>query len=144
MAITPVRLTKTYLDAPYVSVRWDGRSQRVVSEWKGWANSADFRSAMEMTLRAVEEHPAAHILVDARYMRLMLVEDERWMSEDLIPRMAMTGIRSLAMVTPVNQLAKLIVDDISRGAQRGAGEVKHFETFDRASAWLSSRQRVEF
>jgi hypothetical protein len=129
--------TKVYLDAPYASVRWESRGQWVLAEWKASAGSADFRAAQEATLRAVQENHASRLLADTRDARLVLLEDERWMREDLIPRFALTGLRWTAIVTPVNRLARIIQSDVAKAALNGPSESRQFATLDEAKAWLS-------
>ena len=106
--------TRVYLDAPYASVRWVSQGQWVVAEWKATASSADFRAAQETTLRAIQENHASRFLADTRNARLILVEDERWMCDDLIPRYAQTDLRWTAIVNPVNSLARLIATEVAK------------------------------
>lgn len=134
-AVGGAGFTKVYLDAPYASVRWESHAQWVVAEWKAWASSADFRAAQETTLRAVQENRALRFLADTRNARLVLVEDERWMCEDLIPRLALAGIRWTAVVTPENKLTKLIAADVGK-TQRSGSQSQHFGTLDEAKEWL--------
>jgi choline dehydrogenase-like flavoprotein len=140
MAATAVQtavLDKVYLDAPHVSVRCEG--QRVVVEWRVWANSADRRRAQETSLRAAEVSRATQLLVDARDMRLVLVDDERWWSEVMLPRLTTTEIRWIAVVVPANQLAEVSVGEMAKTRRRDGAESRHFRTIDEARAWLSSK-----
>jgi hypothetical protein len=124
-------LAQVYLETPYVSIRWERHC--VVVEWKGWASSADFRAAQVMCIRACEENRASRLLVDARNRKMVLVEDERWWSEDMSPLLAMTGVRWVAVVTPSNRLAGVI----ARTRRDQAAETRHFGTLDEARQWLS-------
>jgi len=47
-------------------------------------------------------------------MRLVLVDDERWWSEVMLPRLTTTEIRWIAVVVPVNQLAEVSVGEMAR------------------------------
>jgi hypothetical protein len=140
MPATAVRtavLDKVYLDAPHVSVRCE--RQLLVVEWRAWANSVDRRRAQQTSLRAAEVSRATQLLVDARNMRLVLVDDERWWSEVMLPRLTTTEIRWIAVVVPANQLAEVSVDDMAETRRRGVAESRHFGTIDEARAWLSSK-----
>lgn len=35
-----------YVDAPYLSIRWDSVNHLVHAEWKAFANSAEFRAGL--------------------------------------------------------------------------------------------------
>ena len=77
-----------YLDEPYASVRWE--DQCVVMEMKGFANSTQFRATQEALLLAIIENGAQRLLSDIRHAKVVLVEDERWLVEDMLPRLART------------------------------------------------------
>ena len=133
-AVTGDGLEKIYLDAPYMAIRWDG--QQVVVEMRARAGSADFREGMETGLRAIEETQTTRLLLDCRNMRLVLVEDERWLAQDLLPRLATTRLRWMAVVTPENSLAQEIVKDLAKPRPTKTVS-KHCATVDEAMLWLS-------
>ena len=124
-------LAQVYFDAPCVSIRWE--RQCVVVEWKASASSDEFRAAQVMSIKACEENHASRMLVDARNMKLGLVDDERWRSEDMLPLLALTGVRWIAIVAPADRLA----GEIARTRQGAPVETRHFATLDEARQWLS-------
>ena len=91
---------------------------------------------MEMCLHALDVTQATQLLMDLRKMRLVLVDDERWLAQDLLPRLAKTALKRMAIVTPGKCLAALIVADLARPRPTGA-ESKHCETVEEAKKWLS-------
>ena len=127
-------LGKTYLDAPHMAVRGDQRW--VVLEVRALASSKDFRAGMEMCLHALDVTQATRLLMDLRKMRLVLVDDERWLAQDLLPRLATTALKRMAVVTPENALAREIVADLAKPRPTGT-ESKHCGTVEEAKAWLS-------
>lgn len=127
-------LGKTYLDAPHMAVRADQRW--VVLEVRALASSKDFRAGMEMCLHALDVTQATRLLMDLRKMRLVLVDDERWLAQDLLPRLATTALKRMAVVTPENALAREIVADLAKPRPTGT-ESKHCGTVEEAKAWLS-------
>jgi hypothetical protein len=133
-------LAKVYLDAAYASVRWEADTQRVVTEWKAWARSDEFRAVMETTLRAIRENDALRFLLDTRNAKLVLPEDERWIQEDLLPRFGTTGLRWTAIVIPANQLAQAILGDLMKTSPSGAIQRGQFGTLTEAHEWLTSRR----
>ena len=96
-------LGKTYLDAPHMAVRGD--RHRVVLEIRSGASSINFRDGMERCLHALDMTQATCLLMDLRKMRLVLVDDERWLAQELLPRFATTALKRMAVVTPENALA---------------------------------------
>jgi hypothetical protein len=90
---------------------------------------------MEMCLHALEVTQATRLLMDLLKMKLVLVDDERWLAQDLLPRLAKTALRRMAIVTPENALARVIVADLAKPRPTGT-ESKHCETFAEAKSWL--------
>jgi hypothetical protein len=91
------------------------------------------------TLRAIGENHALRFLLDARNAKLVIAEDERWIWEDLLPRFALAGIRWTAVVVPANQLAAIMLADITETPPSGELQREQFGTLDEAEAWLSSK-----
>jgi hypothetical protein len=127
-----------YLDEPYASVRWEDPC--VVMEMRAYASSAQFRATQEAVLLAVTENGAQLLLTDIRQAKLVLLDDERWLVEDMLPRLDRTSLRFTALVMPQNQLALVIATDITTAARplRGTSASERFGTVHEARAWLST------
>ena len=137
MAANP-GLSKTYLDTPYMAVQAD--PQWVGLEIRALASSEDFRHGMEVCLHALDVTQTTRLLMDLRKMRLVLVDDERWLAQDLLPRFATTALKRMAVVRPENALARAIVADLAKPRPTGT-ESKHCETVEEAKKWLSGTER---
>jgi hypothetical protein len=131
------RLGKIYLDTPHMGVHQD--PGWLVLEIRGMASSREFREGMEMCLHALDLTQATRLFMDLRKMRLVLVDDERWLAQDLLPRLATTALKWMAIVSPESELARMIVADLARPRPTGA-QSKHCATVEEAKQWLS---RVE-
>lgn len=133
---TPV----VYVDEPYASVRWE--EGIVIMEWKGFANSAQFRATQEAVLLAVYENGAQRLLCDIRHGKVVLVQDERWVVEDMVPRLARTGLRFTAVVMPENQLALVIATDLTNATRPrdGTSVSEQFGSVAEGLIWLRSRE----
>jgi hypothetical protein len=129
---------KVYLDAPYVTVRWDGDGHWVLVEWKAWANSSEYRAAQEVVLVAMSENLASRNLIDATHARVVSGDDQVWLIENWIPRAAAAGRRWTAIVMPKSALGRTISENIDRRPLPNATTVEYFETVEEAAAWLSS------
>jgi SpoIIAA-like len=127
-------LGRTYLDTPQMGIRGD--HLWVVLEIRGRASSEAFRDGMEMCLHALDVTRASRLLMDLRKMRLVLVDDERWLAQDLLPRLGATSLKRMAIVKPENALARAIVADLAKPRPTGA-ESKHCETVEEAKDWLA-------
>ncbi len=89
---------KVYLDAPYLSIRWEGKASRMVVEWKAWATSDEFRAAYDTIIAAIRENRATRLLIDLRKTRVLAEEDQKWLAEDWVPRSVQAGLRSAVSV----------------------------------------------
>lgn len=96
---------KSYLDTPFVAVRWISGGPWVLVEWKAWANSSEYRAAHETVLVALRENRASRNLIDARDARVVSDEDQRWLIENWIPRAVAAGRCWTAVVVPKRALA---------------------------------------
>jgi len=131
-----------YLDEPFASVRWE--DPWVTMEWKAFCSSAQFRATQEALLLAVIENGAQRLLTDIRHGKVILSVDERWLVEDMLPRLARTSLRFTALVMPYNALALVIATDISKAAQPqdGISTTEQFASIELAKAWLWSRETL--
>jgi hypothetical protein len=129
---------KSYLDAPYVSVSWISGGPWVLVEWKGWANSSEYRAAHEKVLVALRENRACRNLIDATEARVVSNEDQKWLIENWIPRASAAGRQFTAIVLPRRPLARTISENIDKGPRLNLARVEYFPTLDEAAAWLST------
>jgi hypothetical protein len=128
---------RTYLDTPYVCVRFVGGGPWVLVEWKAWANSAEYRAAHETVLVALRENDASRNLIDATAARVVSNEDQEWLVENWIPRAVAAGRRWTAVVMPKSALARTISENIDKRPRHNLTKVEYFDTVEEASAWLS-------
>lgn len=52
----PSRLDDVYADQPWLYIRWDNEHKCVYSEWKAFANSAEFRAGL---MKGLQFQPGA-------------------------------------------------------------------------------------
>src|ERR1700680_563833 len=121
---------KTYLDTPYVCVRWIGGGPWVLVEWKAWANSSEFRAAHETVLIALRENHASRNLIDATASKVVSNDDQKWLIETWIPRAAAAGRRWTAVVMPKSALARTISENIDKRPRPNLTKVEYFDTVE--------------
>jgi hypothetical protein len=126
-----------YVDEPYLSIRWDGVRQHVLSEWKGFANSEEIRASLMKGIRAIREHSAASWVSDARKMKVFVHDDQKWAKEIWLPLAVRAGLKRLAFVTAPTGLGKLTIEDVS-GLYNDAGlQSQTFDSIAAARQWVS-------
>jgi hypothetical protein len=126
---------ETYLDAPYLSIRWRSVPQILYAEWKGFATSAEFRSALLTGVRAIREHDVVGYVSDARKARVVVPEDEQWSREVWLPRAVAAGLKRMAIVTASAGLGKMAYDDAATAMDSHGLSMRTFNSVATATTW---------
>jgi hypothetical protein len=126
---------ETYLDAPYLSIRWRSVPQILYAEWKGFATSPEFRSALLTGVRAIREHHVVGYVSDARKARVVVPEDEVWSREVWLPRAVAAGLKRMAIVTASAGLGKMAYDDAATAMDSHGLSMRTFNSVATATTW---------
>lgn len=125
-----------YLDKPWVSIRWDDVHKCVHTEWKAFANSAEFRAALMRALDAIRERHAVAYLSDARQVKVVVHEDQTWANEVWMPLLVKAGVKRFALVTAASGLGKVTVEEVVELVQNRGLLMKAFGSVLAARMWL--------
>jgi hypothetical protein len=127
-----------YVDEPWVHMRWDRTHNCVVSVWKGFANSAEFRAVLEKGLQAIRERHAISYVSDTRKIKVIVHEDQKWANETIIPLMGAAGLKRLAMVTAEAGLGKVTVEEIVKMVDNKPLLMRTFDSMPAAMRWVKA------
>ena len=136
MAATPT----VYVDEPYMTMRWDSINQQVVTEWKGFANSAEFRACLLKGVQAVKDHHAKTYISDVRKFRVIVHEDQKWVAEHWMPLVVAAGLKRIAFVTAPSGLGKVTVADAASLIHDQGLQSRTFVSMTEAKRWLAEIQ----
>ena len=125
-----------YVDEPWLHMRWDRSDKCVISVWKGFANSAEFRAALGKGLQAIREKHAVGYVSDTRKIKVIVHEDQAWANETLIPQMAAAGLKRLAMITADSGLGKVTVEEIVKLVDNRPLLMRSFDSMHAAMRWV--------
>ena len=126
-----------YLDEPWVSIRWDDVHKCVHSEWKAFANSAEFRAALMRALDAIKDHAAVCYLSDTRKVKVVVPDDQTWANEVWRPLLVNAGVKRFALVTAASGLGKMTVEEVIDLVDNRGLLMKAFDSVDAARNWLA-------
>ena len=126
-----------YVDEPYLSIRWDGLHKHVFSEWKGFANSEELRTGLMKGIQAIRDNRAAAYVSDARKVRVIVHEDQKWIQEKWMPLALQAGLRRLAFVTAGTGLGRLTVQEVVLLVDHHGLESRTFSSVEDARRWVS-------
>ena len=125
-----------FLDEPWVQMRWDPTHNCIVSIWKGFANSAEFRAALGKGLQAIRDRHAIGYVSDTRKIKVIVHEDQKWANETLIPLLGAAGLKRLAMVTAEAGLGKVTVEEIVKMVDNKPLLMRTFDSMPAAMRWV--------
>jgi hypothetical protein len=129
---------ETYLDEPYLSIRWRSTQQILYAEWKGFATSAEFRAALLTGVRAMRERHVLAYVSDARKAKLFLPEDEQWAREVWLPQAVAAGLNRMAMVIAEAGLGKVIIEHVAHQIDSHGLSMRTFDSVAEATVWAQT------
>lgn len=130
-----------YLDNAFGTVQWDDTSSAVWVSWKRYADGEDFRSLTNAGIELFVQKKAAKWLGDCRNLGAVTQEDQRWSSEDWLPRLVAAGLTHLAIVSPKKVVAQMAVKTFMTKVQGKQFVTMNFDDFEKARAWLRAQKR---
>ena len=125
-----------YVDQPYLSIRWDGAHKHVLSEWKGFANSEELRSGLLRGIKAITDNHATAYVSDARKLRVIVHEDQKWIQETWLPLAMQAGLKRVAFVTAPTGLGKVTIEDVVVLVDHHGLESRTFSSVAAARQWV--------
>jgi hypothetical protein len=127
-----------YFQNHVVTLTYDDELQLGIAVWDGFLKSQEFRDAVEVCLRMMEEYKPLRWLGDNRKLRAIRAADQDWFVEYAIPRLAAGTIRRNASIVSEDLFNKMAVEQIIKRAENlGDMLLRDFENEHDARAWLS-------
>jgi hypothetical protein len=136
MAITQPVDGDVYVDEPWLLMRWDRVRRCIHSEWKGFANSVEFRAAVMKGVQAIHESHATGYVSDTRKVKVIVHEDQKWANETVVPLMVGAGLKRMAVVIAQQGLGKLTVEETLRMVDNRGLLIRTFQSVPEAMAWV--------
>jgi hypothetical protein len=124
-----------YVDEPWLFMRWDPAHRCVHSEWRGFANSAEFRAGVMKGVEAIRQHHAKGYVSDTRKVKVIVHEDQKWANEVVMPLMVKAGLVRMAVVIADAGLGKVTVEETLRMVDNKGLLIRTFQTVTEAMKW---------
>ncbi len=125
----------------YVLVSVNTERKLISLKWKGYAPSPQFRSILEDALSNVRLHRVQGWLADLREMNAILRQDEQWTVNDWFPRLAMAGLKRMAILVSSDYFNQMSVDRIMDAATPEMPfAVANFDDPVAALDWLNAKE----
>jgi hypothetical protein len=135
--VSSTSIDDVYLDEPWLLLRWDSEHRCVFAEWKGFATSAEFQSALLKALQVVRERRAASFVNDTRKLELVSDEDQIWLRYTW-PQLAIdAGLKRLAVVIAQSGLSRMAIEDMFKRRRKNALQSRTFDSVADALKWVT-------
>lgn len=124
-------------DEPWLSVQADRESSCVYAEWKGFANSREFRASTMRILEAIRSIGAVSLVSDNRRLEGVSAEDQLWIRDTWTELAVAAGLTRIAVVVPQRGLGKIATDQILSQVGMRAFATRTFTTVSEAMEWAA-------
>ena len=135
--MSSARSGDVHADLPYLSIVWDGASDCLNVEFKGFATSAEFRSGTMKVIDAIRERNAKSLISDNRKLEVVTNEDQLWLRDTLVPQAAALGLKRIALVLAHQGLGKYASQEIVNRLPDGVFVTRTFDSVDEAKKWVA-------
>ena len=138
--MSPLSKGAVFGDEPWLSVQWDQRHQCVYAEWRGFANSAEFRASLMRIIEAIKERRTGLLVSDNRRLEGVIDQDQLWLRDTWTALAVAAGLKRIAVVVAHHGLGKIATEEIlgQIGMQQFA--TRTFTTVSEAAEWVSGSQ----
>jgi hypothetical protein len=126
-----------YVDEPYLSIRWDSVHRHVLSEWRAFADSSELRTCLLKGIQAIRDNQAASYVSDARKVKVIVHDDQKWIRDKWMPLAQEAGLKRLAFVTAPTGLGKLTIEDVSGLVDHQELQSRTIDSMAAARQWVS-------
>ena len=123
-------------ETEHIKVWYDAEQKIVHHRIDAFVYGDEFRTALERGADLFLEKGCTKYLSDDRNSSALLEEDVRWADEHWEQRLVRGGFRFWAIVLPAKTVGRLPFKGIIERHKKAGVEVRTFDNFDEAFAWL--------
>ena len=124
-------------DDPWLSVQWDAAHRCVYAEWRGFANSAEFRAGLLRIVEALRDHQSGLLVSDNRRLEGITDQDQLWIRDTWTPLAVSTGLTRIAVVVAQRGLGKIASQEVLSQVGMRVFATRTFTTVSEATEWVS-------
>jgi hypothetical protein len=126
-----------FADEPWLAIQADPASRCIYAEWRGFANSAEFRASSTRILDALRATGATSLVSDNRRLEGVTDQDQLWIRDTWTQQAVASGLTRIAVIVPQRGLGKIASDQILRQVGMRAFSTRTFTTVSEAMEWVS-------
>lgn len=129
---------ENFFDTKYHNVSWDTDNKIIVTRWKAFATSTQFREVARKRIELIKTKKAKKMLLDLSLFRGITPSDQIWMREINIPNAIHVGMNRIAVISPDDIFGKASFNNIWNKIERDDILYKTFTIETEAINWLHS------
>ncbi|RNI23585.1 STAS/SEC14 domain-containing protein [Rufibacter latericius] len=130
-------MVTTYFKNHVFTLTYDDQHRLGIAVSTGFLNSEEFREAITVCMRLMQEHKPLRWLADNRKMKAIRQADQAWFYETAFPALRDSTIRRNATVVSEDIFNKMAVQQLMKRADDlGDMVLMEFEDFEEAMDWI--------
>ena len=124
----------------YLTLHHDPVGATIETEWQGFVNSEQLRTALLETLRLAQQHRIKGYVANNTLLRTIRPTDQDWINETWFPEFAKLGVQRMAIVVSQDGLNRMGIDNImQRATAHVPFDTQHFADATAARQWAAER-----
>jgi hypothetical protein len=136
-ALNPSLKGGVFGDEPWLSIERDRDGRCIYAAWKGFANSAEFRSSCLRIVEAIRLQNVPALVSDNRRFEGVANADQLWIRDTWTPMAAAAGLRRIAVVVAHHGLGKIATEEILSKLGTSTFATRTFTTVSEATEWAA-------
>lgn len=135
--MTPSPKSGAFADEPWLSIEWDRGRNCVYAEWKGFANSAEFRASLIKIVDAIRQRNVPALVSDNRRLEGVTSADQLWIRDTWTPLAVAAGLKRIAVVVAHHGLGRIATEEILSQMGTSLFATHTFTTVSEATEWAA-------
>jgi hypothetical protein len=136
-AVSPSPRSGVFSDEPWLSIERDRDGKWIYAEWKGFANSAEFRASLTRITDAIRAQSVPALVSDNRRLEGVAQADQLWIRDTWTPMAVAAGLKRIAVVVAHRGLGKIATEEILSQMGTKTFATRSFTTVSEATEWAA-------
>lgn len=119
-----------------VKLEYDASKKLLLQTWTGFAASAVFREAIDISVKHSSSHPVHFIISDAQKQEVVKPEDANY-AASVMPKLIGNGLKAMAFVVPSSVFTKISLQKFSESS--GDQATQYFDDLGKAKKWIEEK-----
>ncbi|ALJ00253.1 STAS/SEC14 domain-containing protein [Rufibacter tibetensis] len=122
-----------YFQNEYIIITYDEEPKLVRTQWKGFANSEEYRRILGIYLQLVSEKQVIRWIGDNTNAKAIRPADQEWTAKEWAPQFSKQGdVKRMAVIVSTDIFNKMAIENILMKSSGGVSFDTHF--FDNEAA----------